>query len=221
MNELKRCWSLALMVTAIGACSPNVIGGGGGAGAWAPGCWGADGAGGGSTCPPPNPGMCSPSTACVGGQRRTGGASCEDGEWVCATTSCDACDQMVLSCVGGAVVSSCCQPGVWCDAPPSYCDFGDGTCTDGPCPLFDAGAPCSGGTILASDFDQSCASAADCAAVYQGSLCTECFCPNAAVNGKGGLSAYEAAIAGKTGNGLCECPESPPPVCNAGVCVAP
>src|SRR5262245_12738659 len=35
---------------------------------------GTGGSGGGPTCPP-NPGLCSPSTQCVGGQRQTGGAS--------------------------------------------------------------------------------------------------------------------------------------------------
>lgn len=42
----------------------------------------------------------------------------------------------------------------------------------------------SGGTnttIKASDFDQSCTTAADCAPIYEGAICTPCACPNAAI----------------------------------------
>lgn len=36
----------------------------------------------------PNPGVCPPSLACVDGFRRTGSASCENGEWVCERVAC-------------------------------------------------------------------------------------------------------------------------------------
>lgn len=39
-------------------------------------------------CPAPNPGMCAPNLTCVDGFRQTGGASCENGGWVCAQVAC-------------------------------------------------------------------------------------------------------------------------------------
>jgi hypothetical protein len=75
--------------------------------------------------------------------------------------------------------------------------------------------------MVAADYDQSCASNADCAAVYQGSLCTECLCPTAAINQQA-LSAYSNAIeAAGPPVGVCNCPAFPPPVCQAGTCVLP
>jgi hypothetical protein len=139
MNGRMRRGSLALMVTAMTACTANVVGGSGGSGS---GGSETGGSGGGPTCPPPDPGMCSPSTACVDGYRQTGGATCENGQWVCSTAPCTECGPTPIhSCVAGKIVASCCMPGVWCDAPPSYCDLGNGNCADGPCPSFpDGGA---------------------------------------------------------------------------------
>lgn len=43
-----------------------------------------------------SPGMCFPTFTCVDGVRRTGGASCEDGQWICERVACasdaSACD---------------------------------------------------------------------------------------------------------------------------------
>jgi hypothetical protein len=39
-------------------------------------------------CVVTNPGMCFPMHTCVDGFRRTGSASCEDGEWVCERVAC-------------------------------------------------------------------------------------------------------------------------------------
>jgi hypothetical protein len=37
------------------------------------------------------------------------------------------------------------------------------------------------GTISASEFSQECVEATDCVAVYEGSICNQCGCPNAAI----------------------------------------
>lgn len=47
----------------------------------------------------------------------------------------------------------------------------------------------SGGTISASEFSQECVEATDCIAVYEGSICNQCGCPNAAI-AKTDLAAY-------------------------------
>jgi len=36
----------------------------------------------------PSPGVCPPNPACVDGFRRTGAASCQNGEWVCERVAC-------------------------------------------------------------------------------------------------------------------------------------
>jgi hypothetical protein len=47
----------------------------------------AGGCGSNDKCPAANPGMCPPSPFCVDGFRQSG-ASCENGEWVCARVAC-------------------------------------------------------------------------------------------------------------------------------------
>lgn len=39
----------------------------------------------------------------------------------------------------------------------------------------------AGTQVHASDFDQTCKVASDCAAIYEGEVCTPCPCPNAAI----------------------------------------
>lgn len=36
----------------------------------------------------PNPGVCPPTLTCIDGYRRTGAASCDDGQWVCGRVAC-------------------------------------------------------------------------------------------------------------------------------------
>jgi hypothetical protein len=144
MNDKVLGLSFALLVTALTACNAEVVKGSGGSGTGGSGTGGSQtgGSDGGSTCPPPNPGLCPPSTACVGGMRQSGGASCENGEWVCQTTPCSECSQNVTWCQNGMIVTTCCQPGVDCNPP--ICDLGNGACLEGPC--IDAGsAPVDGG----------------------------------------------------------------------------
>jgi hypothetical protein len=88
-----------------------------------------------------------------------------------------------------------------------------------PCVSDDAGAPCTKGTIKASDYDQACTTAADCVAVIDGNLCGSCFCPNAAIN-QSALSAYNAGVtaAGGPSPSDCFCPALPPVACTNGVC---
>jgi hypothetical protein len=143
MNEKILGWSLALLVTALTACNTNVVGESGGSGTGGSGTAGSGTAGsdGGSTCSPQPPDLCSPSTACVGGQRQSGGAFCEDGEWVCTTTPCDDCSQTATTCNNGVMITECCLPGEDCNPP--ICDLGNGACIAGPCPpdggVVDAG----------------------------------------------------------------------------------
>ena len=72
------------------------------------------------------------------------------------------------------------------------------------------------GSIVAADYDQSCTTDADCVAAYQGPLCDECFCANTAIN-ESAVTAYDAALAAGSPS-PCNCPLSPPPVCDAGTC---
>jgi hypothetical protein len=84
-----------------------------------------------------------------------------------------------------------------------------------------AGAACTKGAIHADSFDQSCSNDTDCAPVYQGSLCTQCLCPTAAIS-QGALTAYNAAIeASDPPTDVCNCPAFKPPACIEGVCVLP
>ncbi len=143
-------------------------------------------------CPAPSPGMCPP-TPCVDGAQRTGEATCQDGQWSCTQMACS-----VGSGTGGA---------------------GTGGADTGAASTGGAGTGgCPGGTIEASSYDQSCKVDGDCAAIYQGTLCSSCFCPNAAVD-QGALAQYQADFASRShGVNVCFCPAFPPPFCNAGVC---
>jgi hypothetical protein len=143
MNAKMLGVSFALLVTALAACNTNVVGESGGSGTGSTGTAGSatGGSDGGSTCPAPPPGLCPPSTACVNGLQQSGGASCVNGAWVCTMTSCSECSQNLTTCENGMIVTTCCQPGVWCNPP--ICDLGNGTCTDGPC--MDGGDAPDGG----------------------------------------------------------------------------
>ena len=102
-----------------------------------------------------------------------------------------------------------------------FCDLGNGACIDGPCPVYADGGVCAGGTISAASYDQACNVAADCVAVYQGDLCGGCLCPNAAIN-QAAHPAYSAVLANLLPPVVpCDCPDIPPPVCQAGTCVLP
>jgi hypothetical protein len=212
MNQLLRLSALALVVSGMAACATHVEGGGGGGG------------GGGSGCPAPDPGMCLPSTACVDGLQQTGEASCVDGQWVCAQAVCDGCTGSTSQyCSGGQLSSLCCPAGAPCAASQPFCDLGGGACVAGStCDELDGGPPaCTGLVISAGTYDQSCAGDADCAPVFQGDVCSQCWCPNAAIN-QSALSAYTAALnASGPSTVICNCPAYPPPVCAAGVCTLP
>jgi hypothetical protein len=88
-----------------------------------------------------------------------------------------------------------------------------------PCAV-DAGTSCYKGSVSASSFDQSCTTAADCAAIFQGSLCGPCICPSTYIN-KNSLPTYYDDIAGFGGSPTtgCNCPFIGPPVCSNGVCL--
>ena len=111
-------------------------------------------------------------------------------------------------------------------------------CTGGPGNLpgtGDAGADASsssssssssgsGGTnaqIRASDFDQSCTTAADCAAVFEGPICKPCPCENAAI-AKKDAEKYASTKAGADcpPQGDVACAPCVPPIleCTAGKC---
>jgi hypothetical protein len=183
---------------------------------------------------------------CTDGHRRTGVATCVGSEWVCAEEACtvgtdagdavsDAGSDAVVSdavvsdgtsgcdgtsfpvCDSGRLSTFCCPPGAPCRAPSPVCDLGGGACLDGPCP--DAG--CTAGSMETSGYDHSCASDADCAAVYAGSLCSKCFCPNDTVNTKAFMKYQEDFSAKGVGPSTCSCPVLPKPYCKAGTCAMP
>ena len=75
------------------------------------------------------------------------------------------------------------------------------------------------GAITASDYDQSCTAATDCAQVAEGDLCTMiCDCPNATVS-TSVVAQYRADFETKRVFNLgCPCPSGPIPKCVAGKC---
>jgi hypothetical protein len=190
-----------------------------------------------AACPAPNPGLCAPSIECVDGQRRTGEALCVDGAWSCVTEACgdagadarsDASDASdagggcngawIATCDAGTIGGYCCPPGAPCAAPIPYCDLGGGRCVQGDCPV-DGG--CAKGSIAAADYPRACAKDSDCAAVYEGSACGACYCPNAAI-AKSALAQYKADFQAKNPDpGTCACPLIPAPRCLGGTCTMP
>ena len=215
MNARLGLAALLLAFTTTFACAPRIVQEGSG----------GTGSGGSSSCPATNPGMCAPTACGANGYQQTGEASCVNGSWVCAQATCDPNEGCVggegQQCVNGQITSWCCPAGDPCDVP-LFCDLGNGTCIDGvPCDELDAGAPCDKPTILASSYDQSCNVDSDCAAVFSGSLCSTCTCPNATIS-QDAMAAYQADVAAAgPGPQDCFCPVSPTPSCNGGVCTVP
>jgi hypothetical protein len=87
--------------------------------------------------------------------------------------------------------------------------------------LAEAGPTC--GVIRAADYDQSCATSADCTSVFEGDTCSAgvttgtvyCACPNATINQKA-LAGYHPVFVG--GSVVCPCPMIGTPSCIGGVC---
>jgi hypothetical protein len=218
MHALLRTLSVALAVSAAVACNPNVINGGDGGS-------GAGGSTGGGNTGGYNTGGDYTGGYNTGGYNtggyNTGGYTGSGGTTTTSTSISSGCTGPIYEyCEGGVIYGECCQYG--CPPPPEYCDLGNGTCYLGPCNGYpDGGPPCNPGTISASSFNQTCQSAADCIAVYQGDLCTDCLCPNAAIN-QGALSAYTTVLdADGPPVSTCGCPAIPPPTCTGGMCTLP
>jgi hypothetical protein len=210
MKTFLRFSSLALAIcAAAAACNPHVITGSGGDGGSGTGGSGTGGACGFLTF------TCAPGT-CSNGAQANSHAVCEGGTWACVADPCGSCNGYAYPyCANGFVETQCCPAGAPCSVPPAYCDLGNGTCSDGPCPPD--GGTC-GPSISASSYDQSCTTDADCIAVYEGPLCDDCLCVNAAIN-QGANDAYEQAInAAEPDPPACFCPSSPPPRCYGGTC---
>jgi hypothetical protein len=220
MNVL-RWFAPPLVSTLALACTTHIYEpGGSGAGS---GMSGGAGAGGGTgvSCAETPPGLCPP-TPCINGVQRTGQASCENGVWVCGEESCGGtggCSSVQPECVGGQITMFCCND--LCSPPPPFCDLGNGMCFEGSCGDVDAGSSCTPDSISANEWDQSCSTDSDCASVYQGDLCSACQCHNATIN-VNSLNAYLGAsnTPGKPVT-VCDCPDSPPPVCIQGMCTVP
>ena len=87
------------------------------------------------------------------------------------------------------------------------------------CPAIECVQAC--GTIMASDYDQSCATDADCVAEPEGDFCgvnTCTNCRNAVVSVKAQMQ-YESDLASKISTpSICPCPSGPTAVCNNGRC---
>jgi hypothetical protein len=122
----------------------------------------------------------------------------------------------ISTCANGQIMSFCCPPDATCDTEP-YCDLGGGACGPYPCQIPDGGPSCTT-SIYAAQYDQSCASDADCTAVYSGPLCGECYCPNSAIN-RSAITAYASDTARGEPGGMCGCPLIPPAMCLGGACI--
>ncbi len=87
MAPVARLSSLATLDFALSACAGQY--------SPAPADAGVDDA---RACPAPNPGLGLPTLDCDGGLRRTGQASCVDGQWVCEQVPCEAAVAFVAGC---------------------------------------------------------------------------------------------------------------------------
>jgi hypothetical protein len=116
------------------------------------------------------------------------------------------------------------------DCQPNYCSACGGAQTfagcsapggETACPAIACVQAC--GTIMASDYDQSCATDADCVTEPEGDFCVpnRCTdCPNAVISVKA-QAQYEADLASKIPKpSICPCPSGPIAVCNNGKCTA-
>jgi hypothetical protein len=147
-----------------------------------------------------------------------GGGACSPG--ICGADA-GACDGgLIPYCnASGRIDAVCCPAGAHCSPTSTFCDHGDGTCTPGECP-FDAGSADACASLSASSYDRSCATNDDCVSVYEGSLCSDCLCPNAAI-ARSAQPTYESDRASLGGGpSVCFCPAIASPVCRAGVCRA-
>ena len=95
---------------------------------------------------------------------------------------------------------------------------GNGTCVVGQCPVEVDGGACTAGSISTAGYDVSCTADTDCVAVYAGTLCSACLCPNATIN-QGAAAAYSAVIAAADPSPpACLCPAYGQPTCIGGTC---
>jgi hypothetical protein len=126
------------------------------------------------------------------------------------------------------VGASCNAPGNVCgyiSGPPSSSNFVTSYCCDGTSTRWeldpDEGCPNGNtcGTIMASDYDQTCTTASDCVGVSEGNFCEAiCACNNAVIN-VSAQTQYETDLAKKENTPkVCPCPSGQSPVCDAGVC---
>lgn len=132
-----------------------------------------------------------------------------------------------------ALCTPCASPATVCGyisgAPPSDSRFVTNVCCDGNSGRWELepGGGCPNGntcgTIHAADYDQTCASNADCVAVTEGDLCEDggrsCTnCANDAINVRA-QDQYNADFAKRLSvPRVCPCPSGAPPTCNSGVC---
>jgi hypothetical protein len=110
-----------------------------------------------------------------------------------------------------------------CTGGPGDLPAGDGgTSSSGSTSSSSSGSSGTNAQIRASDFDQSCTTAADCAAVFEGPICKPCPCENAAI-AKKDAEKYASTKAGADcppQEGDVACAPCLPPImaCNAGKC---
>jgi hypothetical protein len=85
-------------------------------------------------------------------------------------------------------------------------------------PSDSGSSPDSNCSIVASNYDQSCAVDSDCVAVAQGDVCADslCWCPSQAINQRA-LSQYETDVGGRVRN-VCDCALLGVPRCVAATC---
>ncbi len=128
--------------------------------------------------------------------------------------------EMVLA--GGALAATACSPSG--NAAVNTCDdpccgiFGQNASMTPACEQWMECVDRGGGSITASDYDQSCSVDSDCVGVTQGNLCAVgCNYVNAAIS-LADERKYQSDVSSKMGDRPA-CPGPPfPAACNAGTC---
>ena len=100
---------------------------------------------------------------------------------------------------------------------PCALDCVDNQCAERGCAADDMKPTTCG--IAASDYDQTCATDADCVPVYEGTACDpQCLCANAAINA-GALDTYQSDLAKTVQSpNVCACAAPLPPRCVHSIC---
>jgi hypothetical protein len=117
-----------------------------------------------------------------------------------------------------AAGASACPPATTSPHPEDGSSEGDVAFDAEMSPSDSASSPDSNCSIVASNYDQSCAADGDCVAVAEGDVCADslCWCPSQAINQRA-LSQYQTDVGGRARN-VCDCALLGVPRCVAATC---